>query len=59
MPGVSALSTRFEASAVVGFHITHRLPSSHRTPSGMPVATDKPEIRWWSTSRITPLEDAV
>lgn len=43
---------------VLELHLEHAAREA-RGEGGRLVATDKPEIRWWFTSRITPLEDAV
>lgn len=43
---------------VLELHLEHAAREA-RGENRQLVATDKPEIRWWFTSRITPLEDAV
>jgi hypothetical protein len=59
--GLAAFLSRYADrldEIVLELHLEHAAREA-RGEDGRLVATDKPEIRWWFTSRITPLEDAV
>ena len=46
------------AQVVLELHLEHAAREA-RGENGQLIPTDKPEVRWWFTSRITVLEDAV
>jgi hypothetical protein len=48
----------FLQNVVAEIHLEHAAREAVGE-NGQLVATDRPEVRWWFTSRITPLEDAV
>jgi Peptidase family M28 len=50
--------TDFLRNVVTEIHLEHAAREA-RGDGGRLVATDRPEVRWWFTSRITLLEDAV